>query len=118
MSLPQSLEEEKLMDKTIWDFMMTKAANNMSYLIEEVHTITIFISAESEFVPEDSVGSKLADLGIDVDSREAYYAPNGKLDFYQSWTNEKLRVHREGFLLEGIPLHITELCFLKHHRDD
>ena len=92
MSLPQSHEEEKLMDKTLWDFMMKKAANKMSHLIEEEHTIWIHIAAESEFVPEDSVRSKLAEFGIDADSREGYYAPNGKLDFYQSWTNEKLKV--------------------------
>ena len=35
MSLPQSSVEEKIMDKVLWNFMMKKAASNVSKLIEE-----------------------------------------------------------------------------------
>ena len=55
MSLPQNVEEEKIMDKILWDYMMKKAANNITQLIEDKNTIWISIAGETEFIPEESV---------------------------------------------------------------
>ena len=97
MSLPQNMEEEKIMDKVLWDFMMKKASNNISHLVEKGRSILILIAAETEFIPEESVDEKLEELGLE-DSRECTYAKNGKLEYYQSWTGTQLKLHREGFV--------------------
>ena len=97
MSLPQSSVEEKIMDKVLWNFMMKKAAGNMSKLIEETISVGIIIAAETEFIPDDAVGSKLSELGIDENSREQYF-PNGQVEYYHSWTGARLDIHREGFV--------------------
>ena len=102
MSLPQSLVEEKFMDKVLWDFLMKKAASNMSKLIEEKDNIWIFIAAETEFIEEDAVRGKLADIGIDVDSRENYYVPGEQLKYFHSLTGVELDIHREGFVLPQV----------------
>ena len=102
MSLPQSLEEEKAMDKTLWNFMMKSVANNITLLIEEELAIWIYVAAETEFIPEVSVEKKLREFGIEMSSRESYYAPDGKLEYYHSLTGAKLTIHREGFVTRQV----------------
>ena len=102
MSLPQSLVEENFMDKVLWDFLMKKAASNISNLIKDKNSIWIFIAAETEFIEEDDVRGKLTDIGIDVDSRENYYVPGGQLKYFHSLTGVELDIHREGFVLPQV----------------
>ena len=74
---------------------MKKAANNMT---QDKSAIWVHVAGETEFIPEESVEEKLRELGIDMNSRESYYAPKGILEYYHSWTQEPLIIHREGFL--------------------
>ena len=98
LSLPQNAEEEAVMDKTVWDFMMKKAENNESYLVENNQTIQFLISAETEYVPEELVGEKLEEMGIGLNSRGNSYAPKGQLEYFQSWTGAPLKIHRPGLV--------------------
>ena len=52
ISAPQNKEEEEMVDKLLWDYMMKKAANNVSYIIEnskQMKTFTSTITHQIEY---------------------------------------------------------------------
>ena len=47
MPIPQTEEEERLMDKTQWDFMMKKVDNNVTFLDDNLKVVILWVGGES-----------------------------------------------------------------------
>ena len=91
MTLPQNAEEEKLMDKTLWDYITKKVENNISEIVDTGKIIGVWTAAESKVV-EDKVGES-------SNFREQTYPIQGKHEFFHPWTGSPLKLFRDAFVL-------------------
>ena len=64
ITLPQNEEEEKVMDKALWDYMMQRTSNNISQLIETSATTSTDVAGETMMDDEESVRKKFKDLSV------------------------------------------------------
>ena len=91
ISAPQNKKEEEMVDKLLWDYMMKKAANNVSYIIENSKQMKTFTSTITR--PID-----IGDMSDSYDPRQMTFPPQGKQDLIHSLTGESLKRHREGYI--------------------
>ena len=85
MPIPQTQEEERLMDKTLWDYMMKKSTNNLTYLIENYELTEIWVAGQSEPGDEE-----------DSESRELFYPPKGIVELFHPVTRAPLQPYNPG----------------------
>ena len=90
MTIPQTEEEEKLMDKTLWDYLMKKAANNLTQLAE---TYTV-----AEVVVAGRTDPALIQHGVPAagEARELYYPEGGMVDLIHPVSNMPLHPYGTG----------------------
>ena len=65
--LPQNDEEEKKLDRTVWDYMKKRTSNNISDIVDKGSFVGIWIAGESISVKEERNDIQ--------DSREMVYPP-------------------------------------------
>ena len=82
---PETKEEEDLMDRLLWNFMLTKAENNITFLTENYKVVDIWAGGVSK-VPEQE---KLKDLSSSG-TREHVYPPGNRFQLFHSFTGKPL----------------------------
>ena len=82
---PQTKEEETLMDKVLWDFMMTKTMNNLTF-INENHKVADIWAGGISYVSEEESSKDLSIFG----SREHIFPESGHFQLFHSSTGEPL----------------------------
>ena len=81
MSIPQNPEEQKLMDITLWDYMMKKASNNITHIMDNGKECGIWVEGETD------ISTEVFSFG----SRELFYPKNGAVKHFHPWTGDLLR---------------------------
>ena len=76
MPRPQNEEEATVMDKILWDFMMKKTLNNVTYFNENFKIADILVAGETKVSDED----RLKD--ISSRSREQECPKNGEFQVF------------------------------------
>ena len=72
ITLPQSKDEEKLMNKAMWNYMMKKADNNLTYINHNHKVADIHAGGETNL---DNIEEVFSNMNSDIKDREALY-PN------------------------------------------
>ena len=94
MRLPQNKEEDQLMDKTLRNYQLKRADNNLTQLIDDGSVTWIMVAAATKLVDKEMRNEKFKEM----DSREQTFPPNGKLDLVHPITGAPLIGYREGFV--------------------
>ena len=89
--IPQNEEENNILDKTIWDYMTKRAANNITSIIANGDGLTVWVAGES--ILEDQ------DKNISPNSKELVYPPKGDLKWRHPWTGSPLKAYKDGYIL-------------------
>ena len=79
MRLPQNKEEDQLMDKTLRNYQLKRADNNLTQLIDDGSVTWIMVAAATKLVDKEMRNETFKEM----DSREQTFPPNGKLDLNQ-----------------------------------
>ena len=91
VAAPQNKEEEKMLDKTIWDYLTKKAANNISDIVAKGVLQYVWIAGES-ILEEHSIKST-------NNSKELAYPTKGELKWKHPWTGAPLKAYRPGYIV-------------------
>ena len=94
LTIPQNDEELEFMDKTIWDFKMKRASNNLTFLEENSKYVEIWNAAETKL----SNGEKSSKEDTFL-SRELIFPNSGEFQLYHTLTGEPLNPYRPGDMM-------------------
>ena len=86
MTVPQTKEEESFFDKTLWDYISKKTANNLSALIDKTDMHTLWFGGQTPIREEE----------FSTLTRESTYANNGVMDVFNPTTGVKLNPYKQG----------------------
>ena len=102
--LPQNEEEDKMLDKTIWDYMIKRAANNISDIVEKGNIVVVWVGGESVLESQGSNGIK--------NFKELVYPLNGELNWTHPWTGAKMKSYKAGYIVpqSGTYTSFTKMC--------
>ena len=81
LTVPQTEEEEQVLAKVQRDFMMKKAANNVTFINENLKRADLWVGGET-----DEMAKVYPDLENRFDSGDLLYPSNGTLEFYHPIT--------------------------------
>ena len=84
---PQTEEEVSLMDKVLWDFMMTKTSKNLTFINEKHKVTDIWVGGES-YLSEEENSKDLSLYGNGT--RENVFPESGHFQMFHSSTGEPL----------------------------
>ena len=93
MSIPQTEEEENLMDQTLWDYLLKKTGNNLTHIVENYLIRAIYVAGITD--PAFSDPGKPA-AG---ESRELFFPKDGFLNLVHPITGLPLNPYAKGEML-------------------
>ena len=96
--VPQNEEEDKILDKTVWDYMTKKVANNISDMVEKGFVFAIWVAGESIVEEKDRNGIQ----------KDLVFPPKGELDWIHPWSGARIKSYKEVQICrsQSWPLHI------------
>ena len=94
LTIPQNDEELEFMDKTIWDFKMKRASNNLTFLEKNSKYVEIWNAAETKLSNGDKSSKEDTFL-----SRELIFPNSGEFQLYHTLTGEPLSPYRPGDMM-------------------
>ena len=89
MTIPQTNEENELMDKTLWDYM-TKISN-ITYVNENAYNMHIWVGGKTKVVDLNEMSQ---DTDISFDSRKLTYPESGVMKLFHPWTGERIQPYK------------------------
>jgi len=88
MAHPQTEEEALYMDKTLWDYMMKKASNDLDALVTGNKYQEIYVGGESRL---EDYNETIPDLADNLKKRNGLYPKDGYYKFYHPVTKEEMQ---------------------------
>ena len=83
MTIPQSEEENRMMDKILWDYMRKKTSNDEQFLIERKKIHDIWVASETKLWKDDG-----------LNEHEQVYPEGGYENLYHSITGAMLKPYK------------------------
>ena len=93
MNFPENQEEEDLLDKTLLNFQLKAANNNLTYLTEEWRHPRLWLEGQTKkpFLYERTK--------FTLETRTNSWPWNGSLKLYHPLAEKRIHPHREGELI-------------------
>ena len=91
MTVPETLEEVNLMHKVMWNYMMKKAENNLTYLSHYNKITDIHPGGETKL---EDMEEGLPNIQSDIENREGLWPEKGFNQFYHPITGEKITPYK------------------------
>ena len=91
VAVPQNEEENKILDKTVWDYLTKRAANNISEIVDKGHLLSVWVAGES-ILQEHGIKST-------NNSKELVYPTKGEQKWKHPWTGAPLKAYRPGYIV-------------------
>ena len=94
LTIPQNEEELEVMDKAMWDFMMKRVSNNVTFLIKNKKFVGMWMAAETKL----SEAEKSSEVEKFL-SRDITYPNNGQFQWYHTLTGKALNPYLPGNMM-------------------
>ena len=88
LTIPQSEEEERLLDKTMWNYMMKRANNNITFLNENKKITEVFVGGQSRL---SDLEETITNVYSELKQKKGVYPKTGYFKFYHPVTGEVMK---------------------------
>ena len=109
LTIPENEEEEKLLDKTGWNYMMKKANNNITFLHENRKLTDFFVGGESKLSDLEKI---MPNMNADIENRVGIYPLDGHFKVYHPVTGKELKPTKALIPYTNIELVPRKQCFI------
>ena len=95
--LPQNKAEEMALDNAIKKYLKEKYFNNMTFVVENMKWQYTMVAAQTMSGPrfDKEMARK---QGVKIEDREAWFPPDGKVDYYHPLTKQPLVEYRKNLM--------------------